>query len=227
MRKSATTTWIILLALVLGLTTSLNAAPSNQPAPCVSAIGQCPPEGCGGDPKLNKLKNVEDAVESPEEWTIDAIVALSSPKKWTTGQNRDSLSNLGEGNGVVVEAFLIHAKQAEPESCNCNLHGQRSTDFHLSLVSDKDMTVDDAVVVEITPHIRPSGWTLKKLQSLAGEKAFVRVTGWLLFDSMHVSSSGGPRATLWENHPVTAFEVCMKTEQSCTAGDGWQALEDF
>lgn len=196
--------------------------------PCVSTIGQCPAEGCGGDAELNKLKNVEDAADNPQGMAIDDIVAIKQPKKWTSGQNRASLAELGEGDPVVIEGFIIHAKQAEAESCNCNLNGRAATDFHVNLVSDPDLTVDDSVVAEITPHIRPKGWTLTKLQSLAGERSYVRVTGYLLFDSQHVSVSGGPRATLWEIHPITAFEVCSGgNPKACQQGETWQPLEDF
>ncbi len=94
-------------------------------------------------------------------------------------------------------------------------------------MSDPALTVDDSVVAEISPHIRPKGWKLTKLKSLAGESAFVRVTGFLLFDSQHVSVSGGPRATLWEIHPITDFEVCKGTIGQCKQGQHWEPLEDF
>jgi hypothetical protein len=36
-----------------------------------------------------------------------------------------------------------------------------------------------------------------------------------------------PRATAWEVHPVTGFEVCQGTKKQCDAGDKWVALESL
>jgi hypothetical protein len=54
---------------------------------------------------------------------------------------------------------------------------------------------------------------------------YVRVTGWLLLDSMHVANT--THATAWELHPSTAFEICTTTKTKCDKGNDWQKLEDF
>jgi hypothetical protein len=82
------------------------------------------------------------------------------------------------------------------------------------------------VTAEVTPRVRPDGWTFSKLDQLGNQKAFVRVTGWLTLDTQHISRPL-VRSTNWEIHPVTKFEVCTSTVTKCRAGSGWVNLEDF
>lgn len=220
------------ILFVLGLLATSSAQQpkksSHTHAACATSIGDCPPGGCGGgDPKLNELKNRTDAPSSPEARTISQIVALKQPKKWTSGQDRSSLKP-DEGTPVVVEAYLVHAKNAGVESCNCYMQGKANNDIHMNLTQKQGQTPDESVVAEITPRPHPSGWTMTKLTSLYTQDAFVRVTGWLLFDSEHVTRSGGPRATLWEIHPVTKIEVCSGgNPAACAQAQNWQPLESY
>lgn len=56
----------------------------------------------------------------------------------------------------------------------------------------------------------------------------MKVTGWLMFDSRHTKiTESTPRATAWEVHPVTDFEVCDDTRAACDNEQGWVELEDF
>jgi hypothetical protein len=54
--------------------------------------------------------------------------------------------------------------------------------------------------------------------------AFVRVTGWLMLDTEHISLPI-TRSTNWEVHPVAEFEVCTLTR--CRAEEGWVTLDEF
>jgi len=48
----------------------------------------------------------------------------------------------------------------------------------------------------------------KNLKEIRLNHHRVRVTGWLMLDTQHVKDhDGGPRATLWEVHPITAVDV--------------------
>ena len=182
--------WIRSILVVCLLANSLAVA-ADHPS-CANSISKCPVKGCGGgDPKLDTLKNRTDLPNSPLGWTIPQIIALKQPTHWTSGQDRSSLTD--EGQAVILEAVLVHAKTAEPESCNCYLTGAPNNDIHLNLTATASQTLDDSVVAEITPRVRPAGWTLTKLSNLYRQKAYVRVTGWLMFDSEHVDGNGGPR----------------------------------
>lgn len=222
----------VCLALALGFlavnsVTQQKEASHTHPA-CAASMDVCATQGCGGgDPKLNELKNRTDAADSPETRTIKQIVALRQPTQWTTGQDRSSLKPT-EGTPVVVEAFLVHAKNAEVESCNCYIKGKANNDIHINLTQSKGQTTDQSVVAEITPRVHPDGWTMTKLTALYGQDAYVRVTGFLLFDSEHVRGNGGPRATLWEVHPITKIEVCSGgNPAACAQEASWEPLESY
>jgi len=198
--------------------------------PCVDTLTKCPDEGCGGDPKLNTLKNREDKPTSAaiEEWKLAQIISLNeeAPTSWKSGSNRDELEELGEGTAVVVKGWLINAHVTKtPETCNCHLTGEENNDFHLNLVPRKADPMDDSVVIEMSPRKRNPKWNIKTLEALSDTVVYVRVTGWLMFDSAHANFSHMPRSTAWEIHPVTKFEVCQSTKAKCDKGIGWKALE--
>lgn len=220
---------ILLVCLIPLLTAPAVVHAKGKKKPCVSAMADCPDAGCGGDPELNKLKNRTDKASETETWSVSDVVALDedNPSHWTSGDDRGPLRDLGEGTAVTLEGYLIHAKTAEPEACNCRLSGDDSNDIHLNLAMHKADGQEESVVAEMSPRTRSAEWRLAALQKLAKRKAFVRVKGWLLLDTQHLSGSGGARGTLWEVHPVTDCEVCTKSVSQCEAGQGWKNLTTF
>jgi hypothetical protein len=226
--KSSSLRLLVVLAIV-----GLTLAGAQKKPKCADSLATCPVTGCvGGDPELNKLKN---RVDSPKEGAIDEmsisdIIALEDdqPDTWTRGRARKELSDLGEGKAIVVKGYLIHAKGSGAETCNCRLTGGANNDIHMNIVRRKVDPREESLVVEMTPRIRAKEprWTLKKLTTLADEEEppYVRVTGWLLLDTEHISGNGGPRATVWEIHPITQFEVCEGSRKSCDGGQNWKAL---
>lgn len=200
--------------------------------PAVTSLADCPAEGIGGDPNLNRFKNQTRAPRSSdvEAWSIADVIELneSSPRKWKTGADRKPLRDLGEGTAVSIKGYLIHAKlTGSPETCNCHLKGLANNDFHLNIVSTKAGTMKQSLVIEMGPRSRKANWRLPTLQALVGTKTYVRVTGWLMYDSAHAHFQSMPRATAWEIHPVTGFEVCQGTKRQCDAGQKWIALESL
>ncbi|HEX8456379.1 MAG TPA: hypothetical protein VF656_03575 [Pyrinomonadaceae bacterium] len=226
--------FVVLLLLPVFTVLSLypiTSAAKKKPA-CVKTLGKCPAQGCGGDPKLNTFKNQMDspAASDVEEWTIADIIELNetTPKTWKSGADRGPLEAIGEGKAVSVKGYLIHAKlTGTPESCNCFLQGAANNDFHLNIVPTRAGTMKQSLVIEMSPRSRNQQWKLPTMQALAGTKTYVRVTGWLMFDSAHAHFQSMPRATAWEVHPVTKFEVCQGTKKQCDAGNNWKALEDL
>jgi hypothetical protein len=209
---------------------------ANAPKPtCVSELSDCPLEGCGGDAELNEGKNRTDKPTpgEVEEWKLSEIVGLNeeSPTSWSSKNSRSTLQELGEGTPIVIKGWLINAHvTGAVETCNCKLKGQANNDFHLNLVARKTDPMKESVVVELSPRTRLAGWTIAKLRSLGDLDAelvtYVRVTGWLMFDSQHASFEHMPRATAWEVHPVTKFEVCTVSKAKCEQGTGWKLLEE-
>jgi hypothetical protein len=124
--------------------------------------------------------------------------------------------------------YLISARQQGPESCNCQLTGPNNTDMHLDLLDSPSDARATSVTAEITPRNRPPSWTISNLRKLANMEAYVRVTGLLFLDTEHVARSPLPRATNWEIHPVTEFEVCTAaSKEMCDQGQGWVTLENY
>lgn len=166
---------------------------------------------------------------------------------------KDQLAEQGEGHVVGLIGYLYYAKKGGKESSNCQLTDADDIDFHIGigfdpalaakLASKTKLTTDErkemnqsSGIVEVTPHwralFRPD-WTLASFAPAVGHQ--VRVVGQLLVDSEHYvprddcafqdASPSCWRASVWEIHPVTRFEVCGNGD-SCT-GTGWVDLEDF
>ena len=239
---------------VLSLVTVGGAMPVAAPAlaltpPCTEAMEEeipgCPATGCGerGDALLNTAKNRFGRVTSPQAVTLKDIRDFAQPDTWDTGSPRDSIASI-EGRPVVVMGFLLKAKRGGAESCNCGITGAVNTDIHLVLVSklpdlDHEDEVNEAeagsVTAEITPRVRQHGhpkWVIKNINDFEGE--FVKLTGRMMLDTKHIPQAHRlpherpnkrlKRATSWEVHPVTRFEVCTKTVSKCRRGLGWQVF---
>jgi hypothetical protein len=171
----------------------------------------CPPQGDATDSRsrtLNLLKNRTEAPASYESVTVPELLALPSAA--------------ADSRGIVLEGFIVTAKQAGPESANC--HSQRDLDFHVSIAADAatdpratQVARAQSVIVEPTPWTqRTLGLHLRILQKLARDGARVRIYGWQMFDPQHPDQLGRTRGTLWEVHPVTGIDVW--------SGGAWRPL---
>src|SRR5205814_2722226 len=102
----------------------LQTLPANlpRPQPVVQTYQGCPPQGDGGDPELNRLKNRID--QTP--WmpaTVGAVLALTWPKgieqqrrsDWSAG-DRAAIAAY-EGLPLQIEGYLLLARAQGPESC--------------------------------------------------------------------------------------------------------------
>ncbi|HEV2863053.1 MAG TPA: hypothetical protein VGX48_18705 [Pyrinomonadaceae bacterium] len=196
----------------------------------MATLAECPEQGCGGDPNLNRFKNQTRSPKASavEEWSIADVIELNeqSPKRWKMGADRKPLRDIGEGTAVAIKGYLIHAAVTKTaEACNCGIKGDENNDFHLNIVATKAGDMEQSLVVEMSPRSRNANWKLPRLKTMAKTKTYVRVTGWLMWDSQHAHFEHMPRATAWEVHPVTGFEVCEGTKKECDAGKKWVALE--
>jgi hypothetical protein len=160
--------------------------------------------------------------------------ASSHPLTSTPGPlvNRSSVVALGEGQEVVLQGYVLIARQEGAESVNCGKSVPDSPayhDIHISIV-DAPTNTDECsgVVVEMIPHHRPPSWTQENVQAVADKHLPVQVTGQLMFDSSHTPCAGGvgikgdpKRASLWEVHPIYKFEVCPGGK--CVTLEDWVA----
>lgn len=142
-------------------------------------------------------------------------------------------TKVGEGDVVRLVAYVDRARYSDVgdgESVNCHLKNDGNNDVHIPLVETKGDDECTSVTAEISPHFRPTSWTVKNLNDLTVP---VRITGQLFFDGSHKPCSGDKvenpkRRSVWEIHPVYAVEVC-KTAGHCDASKDsqWIALDQY
>lgn len=169
------------------------------------------------------------------------------------GDFQKELAVLGEGQVIASVGYFYYLQEGTAETSNCKLTGEDNADFHLGIGYDaalaekirtrKALTAAEkrdlkrtSVIVEMTPHVRFSNgtsWNKETLRKALGRK--VRVAGQLLFDNEHnvlsqncamvgADQSKCWRATAWEMHPVTLFQVCP--DDTCTDTTGaWAEVE--
>ena len=215
------------------------------------------PTGCSPTGKydgyLNVLKNQEPPRDSKPLKIFTSMADYAdlesrTPKELGKSNHldlKDQLTGMGEGRPYAVIGYLYYAKQEGAESSNCELTAPDDTDYHIGIGFDKTLTKaamakadKTAVVVEMTPQYRARlapDWTLDALKAVLSKQ--VKVTGQLLADNEHnvtKDNCGLPgagdscwRASIWELHPVTSFQVCNK-ETECSQDDAaWVDLEKF
>jgi hypothetical protein len=202
----------------------------------------CPPEGAGARPILNRLKNrdilpvelqplpfnVKDMVDwhrgevLPYVWEHRSQLIGPDRAAWPP----EALSEVQEWEcqPVMAEGVLIQRNIERAELCNCSTSSQPCVDFHM-FVAAPEYLVDEfggddplcvsaycrglRLVVEVTPRTiaQHPEWTSALIQRLATARAYVRITGWRLWDPEHPSEVDRTRGSLWEIHPVHRIEV--------------------
>ena len=161
----------------LFLLASVFCAPADCPDnPCshhITAIGDCPDEGCRqkpfdpdhpNDAELNKVKNIRPdapaAVGPATLRSIRWIKGLEDPKNLVECGSRAELQQLGEGEKITVVAWALTARKGSEEKCNCDLGTKDDADNHIVLVDPavKNPTLAkhecSSVTAEFTPRVR-------------------------------------------------------------------------
>jgi len=186
----------------------------NKPRPVLRSFNGCPPEGDGGDPDLNRLKNrIDDGQYLAVPF--DAVEKLEWPQtverrhraNWSAADT--ATVSRDEGLPIVVEGYLAGSRQEGPESTNCHGADASFRDFHIWLTKNPGEDRSSSIVVEMTPALRAQhrNWETEQLNKIMRAKQKVRVSGWLLLDPDHPDQVGKTRGTIWEIHPIIRFEV--------------------
>jgi hypothetical protein len=199
---------------------------------CFSFLGanaQAPPsnmdvfDGCGMDgsaktANLKKLNELKNRYTAPQDDQINHSITLSA--MLTPGDDKTRWSST---NGAEVTGFVLDVKPGGGETCNCGKTDAAHIDAHIELVLHATDTAGiQSVVVEVTPRLRAimgasgTDWSTKTLRTQFRHK-WVKVRGWMTFDSQHASAAenthpGGAsnwRATAWELHPVTDIQAAQ------------------
>ncbi len=184
----------------------------------------CPPEGEGGDPALNRLKNRTEVPGTFELMRFQELHDLEVPdgvsKKHRDQWPAPTLAAVEpqEQRTVQVVGYLLRVKLEGQESPNCGSDDPQLRDFHMWLANSPDDDRADAVVVEVTPRLRAKhkSWSRTNLNRLVTQQTRVRISGWLMLDPEHPDQVSRTRATLWEIHPILKIEVW--------SGNQWREL---
>ena len=206
---------LILAAIIWYVNSGKKISPVRESAIAPESIGGVGIEGRGGDALLNREKNRFTKPLDVTDVTVAQILHTPSTLLDDAGRHKRQYWPLAtmeyveeeERRGIRVTGFLVHAKESGPESCNGYSDSLR--DYHVWISDNPTYDKANAMIVEITPRwkmVHPE-WRLSMLERLADEHARVRVTGWLMWDEEHPEEVGKSRATQWEVHPVTDFEV--------------------
>jgi hypothetical protein len=237
------------LAQTFDQTCSTPSFPNQTPSPIDSSCGA---SGSGGtEVQQDEVKNNFCATGTPQPITTDQLAKLqakvtndksinfgdenTSLRKKGPTTNREPLKKMGEGNLVSLRGFVLKAHQEGGESVNCGSSVPDAAeyhDIHMSVVGDAGTTGEcSGVVVEMSPHHRPSGWNIGTMNKVASSGVPVRVTGQLFFDSSHVPCQAGQavrsnpkRMSLWEVHPIYTFELCTA---NCDGAGTWVSLDQW
>jgi hypothetical protein len=229
------------------ITSGLAQRAESSPCPTLEDITECPPEGCGGDPDLNRRKNIT-ALDKPKRVvTIAELQEKANPDRQrfrSNNRDRTVLAEMGEGDRVTVVAWALVVRPGNPESCNCGLTRSKDSDNHIVLVDPtlKKPVLSEAlemhsVTAEFTPRVKRDHPNmtrdrLNKLINTAGGsqnsagRLKIRVTGQLMFDSEHYFGKPLTRENDWEIHPVVKLEYCPADLQCGEDSDAnWKDLE--
>ncbi len=202
---------IILLPLCfLFLGANAQAPPSNM-----DDFDGCKLDGTATTARLKNLNQLKNRYAVPQDNQINRSITLSA--LLAPGDDKTRWSST---SGAEVTGFVLDVKPGGGETCNCGKTDAAHIDAHIELVlNSSDTAGTQSVVVEVTPRLRAimgtsgTDWSTKTLQKQFRHK-WVKVRGWMTFDSQHASAAentnpGGAsnwRATAWEIHPVTDIQ---------------------
>jgi hypothetical protein len=190
--------------------------PDKQP-PASYVLDGCPPEGRGGDPDLNLLKNRSDPGDYAAV-SFDTLTSLTWPKNiervpmalWPAS-SRQFVAQYA-GTPISVEGYIVGLREGQPDAASCNWSSSGYLDWHISFVKNARDERSRSMLVEVTPRIRMiHRWTIDAVHALIMDQHVpVRLSGWLYFDPEHPGDLGVTRMTLWEINPVMQIEVLSK-----------------
>jgi hypothetical protein len=184
------------------------------------AVEPCPPDGKGGDPIANRLRNRVEVPAKYAELELPGFVKAFTPdlgapqRREQFGAQLREYVDGHEQNGVTLSGYLVAARRASSEPANCNERARRNIRLWIGEIPEAHRSLRkeaqaDGVVAELTPNAqeRHGTWRLATLAALAKQGAKVRVSGWPFYDAEHARELGKGRGSVWEIHPVTKIEI--------------------
>jgi hypothetical protein len=200
-------------ATLAALALSLLAARADRDLTTIKLNGMdCGPEGTATSPGGKALNQFKNRFQEPKEDDFDPDVSLAALLAPGYDANRCDPKKAATVRGYVVRVLM----GGRAETCNCGATDPNERDTHIEIALARNAPPTQRVIVEVTPRgrlLNGDKWTTKALKN-AFECKWVEVTGWLLFDTMHVKQAENTnpgnrtnwRATCWEIHPITAIK---------------------
>ena len=213
------TNWLLLIALVLVALWFWRHGPGIarvSPQPAFETYNGCGMEGDASSAAVRELNLLKNRYTAPEPQQIDPRVSLAAMLE--PGHDR---ARWNDRRAADITGYVWDVKVGGVETVNCRATDPPDRDTHIELVLDPmNSSEDRRVIVEVTPRGRAlaeqrgEDWSTRALRDHFHGR-WVRVRGWLLFDSEHQFQSVNTapnrtrdwRATAWEIHPVTSLEV--------------------
>lgn len=173
----------------------------------------CPAEGAALSAEVRAFVRLKNRTGPPRPEDFDPRVTLDALLR--PGDDRGRWS---EARAASIEGYVVGVAAGGIEAANCYSLTRRDT--HVYLARRPDAPTREAVVAEVTPRLREwaagrgEDWSEESLRrGLMGRRC--RVEGWLLYDTEHDGEAENTapgrapnwRATAWEIHPATRFEV--------------------
>ena len=173
----------------------------------------CPSAGLAVTQQTRDFYRLKNRTAPPQLADFDTTVTLES--LLLPGEDSARWSS---SRAARVEGYVVSVAAGPLELTNCYVPGRRDTHIHIG--RHRDSPPSEQVVLETTPRMEDwatdQGWdwsAVSLYNKLLGRR--VRFEGWLFFDTSHASESenlapgrrGNWRATAWEIHPVTKFEI--------------------
>ena len=194
---------------------STSAAPGRN----LEIFNGCGMEGDGRSLGVRALDRLKNRYTQPSSEQIDSRITLEAI---LVPGNDISRWKVKEGAEIV--GYVSDVKRGGIEGTNCHAKDDPDRDTHIELVLDPMHSDSSArMIVEVTPRWRyimrerGTDWSTRALRDQFLGR-WVKVRGWMLFDSEHKGQSestalGQPRnwrATAWEIHPVTSIQVVAR-----------------
>jgi hypothetical protein len=188
------------------------AAPTGPP----EVFHGCPLDGNAQSEARRRRNRDKNRVTVPAATDMDTAATLAA--MLLSGDDRDRWRN---DRGASIVGLVVEVKPGSSETVNCGATGIANTDAHIELARNQQSSGKrQRVIVEVSPRWREfrngqgENWSTAALRT-ALEGRCARFTGWLFFDEEHDDEAentapGGDnvwRATAWEIHPVTSFEM--------------------
>jgi hypothetical protein len=202
--------------LSVGMLLMVSIALSFSPVDGQEIYNGCRMEGDAKSVSVQDLNRLKNRYSAPAPHDFDRSVTLAAMLAPGSDGNRWTNSKAADIIGYVHDV-----KVGGVESTNCHAKDPLYRDTHIELVLDPmNAGGPKRLIVEVTPRWRHMmqekgvDWTTRGLRTaLLGR--WVKVQGWLFFDSEHKNESENTnpgrarnwRATAWEIHPITSIEV--------------------